>query len=56
MAAVASDREQPDRGRQQERDSLPNPVALFDYHLKVLDASYIQFFQERYVRVRSTVV
>ncbi|KIO34256.1 hypothetical protein M407DRAFT_16789 [Tulasnella calospora MUT 4182] len=47
MAAVTSDREQPDRGRLQERDSLPNPVTLFDYYLRVLDASYIQFFQER---------
>ncbi|KAG8954128.1 hypothetical protein FRC04_000348 [Tulasnella sp. 424] len=47
MAAVASDREQPDRGRPQEREPLPNPVARFDYYLKVLDTSYIQFFQER---------
>lgn len=55
MAAVASDREQPDRGRQQERDPLPNPVALFDYYLKVLDASYIQFFQER-VRIEEQYI
>ncbi|KAG9018048.1 hypothetical protein FRB90_012551 [Tulasnella sp. 427] len=47
MATVTSDREQPERGRPQERDSIPNPVSLFDYYLRVLDASYIQFFQER---------
>ncbi|KAG8933197.1 hypothetical protein FRC01_010543 [Tulasnella sp. 417] len=55
MAAVTSDREQPDRGRHQERDSIPNPVTLFDYHLKVLDASYIQFFQER-VRIEEQYI
>ncbi|KAG8906807.1 hypothetical protein FRB99_006074 [Tulasnella sp. 403] len=36
------------RVRMLERDMcLPNPVSLFDYHLKALDASYIQFFQDR---------
>ncbi|KAG8983985.1 hypothetical protein FRB94_009703 [Tulasnella sp. JGI-2019a] len=49
--AMANERDQDTReyrGRPAERDiSLPNPVSLFDYHLKVLDNSYIAFFQER---------
>ena len=26
------------------------PLPYFDHHLKTLDESYIQFFQERYIR------
>ncbi|KAG8851346.1 hypothetical protein FRB96_009411 [Tulasnella sp. 330] len=50
-AVMMHEREQDtrdNRGRAPEREfSLPNPVSLFDYHLKVLDNSYIAFFQER---------
>lgn len=49
-SSMASDREsdtKDQRGRAIERDiALPNPVSLFDYHLKGLD-NYVAFFQDR---------
>jgi len=33
-----------------DRDSLPNPITSFEQQLKVLDNSYLTFFEERSVR------